>query len=252
MKLKFYRHATFLLTIDDTRILVDPMLRKKGSLPPIPSTLDLRRNPLEEFPGALPGLTDRDIVLITHHHFDHFDEVAARLLPKQVAVVTPENGAKRLERRGFQNIVPMRARQQVVLRDLTILATPVKHTERLGRLLYKPGLGYLIQGRRESTFVSGDTTYSKELVTCLQPYPIHVAILYGGGARLPILGRHTLSHREVLLLAEQLGPRHCVVVHLDSLNHCPERRHELRHAVVTSKLRSSVITPLPGEQYGFS
>lgn len=251
MKLKFYRHATFLLTIQDTRILVDPMYKKKGSLPPIPSTLDLRRNPLEEFPGALPELSDSDIVLITHHHFDHFDRTAAGALPKRVAVVTPENGIKRLKKEGFQNIVAMRARQRVEIRGLTILATPVKHAERLGGLLYKPGLGYLIQGCRETTFVSGDTTYFEELVTCLQPYPIDVAILFGGGARLPVLGRHTLSHREVLFLAEQLGPRHCVVVHLDSLNHCPESRQELRRAAVKSSLRSSVITPLPGEQYSF-
>jgi hypothetical protein len=116
------------------------MYQKKGNLPPIPTTLALRRNPLEEFPGSLPELSDSDIVLITHHDFDHFDRTAAGALPKRVAVVTPENGIKRLKKKGFQNIVAMRARQRVEIRGLTILATPVKHAEHLGGLLYKPGL----------------------------------------------------------------------------------------------------------------
>lgn len=198
MRLKFYRHATFMLTIDDRRLLVDPMYMKKGSLPPIPSTSNLLRNPLEDFPEAYPELADSDLVLITHHHFDHFDRLAARLLPSRVTIVTPENGAGRLRRMGFQSIVPMRPHRRLELHGLEILATPVKHTQRFGGLLHKRGLSYLMRTSRGNIFVSGDTTYFAELVACLQAHEIDLAILYGGGARIPILGRHTLSHEEVL------------------------------------------------------
>ncbi len=251
MRLKLFRHATLLLMIDDRRVLVDPMYMEKGSLPPIPTTLNLRRNPLDDFQGAYPELSDADVVLISHHHFDHFDRVAASLLPKGISIVTPRNGARRLRRMGFHDIYPIDPGEQLEINGLRIRATPVKHTQRLGKLLYKPGVGYLTQSSGENIFISGDTTYFTQLVGNLQDCRIDVAILYGGGARLPILGRHTLSHREVLLLAEQLDVRDCVVVHLDSLNHCPEGRRDLEKAIQLAGSKANVVAPLPGEELSF-
>jgi L-ascorbate metabolism protein UlaG (beta-lactamase superfamily) len=251
MKLKLFRHVTLLLMIDDRMVLVDPMYMKRGRLPPIPTTLKLKWNPLEDFSGAYPELSEADIVLITHHHFDHFDRVAASLLPKGIPIVTPRNGARRLRRMGFHDIHAMNAGEQLVIDRLRIRATPVKHAQRLGRLLYNPGVGYLIEASGGNIFISGDTTYFAQLVADLRGCRIDVAILYGGGARLPIFGRHTLSHREVLLLGEHLDVRDCVVVHLESLNHCPEGRRDLEKLMQSCGTKANVIAPLPGEELSF-
>lgn len=249
MRFKYYRHATFLLSINNTRILVDPMYMKKGHLPPIPSTFYLHTNPLEDFPGPFPKLTKRDILLVTHHHFDHFDKRAALEIPKDISVVSPLNGAKRLLKLGFENTFPMLPGQESALNGLCFHALPVKHSQRFEKLLYKPGLGYVIQHSGRMTYISGDTILFQELVDRLKVYSLDMAIFYGGGARIPVLGRHTLSHREILSMIQDLRPRQSAIVHLNSLNHCREDRSALQKLLDSSPSNSKVILPLPGEEY---
>lgn len=249
MRFKYYRHATFLLTINNTRILVDPMYMKKGHLPPIPSTLYLHKNPLEDFPGPFPRLSEKDILLITHHHFDHFDKRAALEIPKDVPVVSPLNGVKRLHKIGFQNSAPMLPGQESVIGDICFHAMPVKHSQRFNKLLYKPGLGYVLRHFGRNIYISGDTILFEELMARLKEFPPDMAVFYGGGARIPVLGRHTLSHREILSMIQDLCPRRSAVIHLNGLNHCREDRASLSKLLDSSPSDSKVILPLPGEEF---
>jgi len=251
MKLKYYRHATFLLEIDKTKILVDPMYMKKGHMPPIPSTLNLRRNPLEIFPENYPTMTDDDVVLITHHHFDHFDRKAAKELPKHLLVISPVNGIKRLRRKGFERIIPIHQDQEFVAKNFKIYGLPVKHAQRLEKMLYKTGLGYLIQFSKGTVYVSGDTILFDALTERLERFHIDIAIFYAGAARIPLLGRHTFSTEEILSLIKKLKPGNSVIVHLDVLNHCTEDRNHVKASIDSANLSSKVVFPLPSEEYFF-
>ncbi|WP_299266818.1 MBL fold metallo-hydrolase [Halorientalis sp.] len=67
------RHATLLLEVDDTTVLVDAMLSESGDVPPIPNSPNDRENPLVE-PVELPDVAlNYDAVLVTHRRRDHFD-----------------------------------------------------------------------------------------------------------------------------------------------------------------------------------
>jgi L-ascorbate metabolism protein UlaG (beta-lactamase superfamily) len=251
MKLKYYRHATFLLQINKTKILVDPMYMKKGRMPPVPSTLNLHRNPLKSFPGNYPTMTYDDVVLITHHHFDHFDRTAAKELPKHLLVISPVNGIKRLRRMGFERIIPIHQDQEFVAKNFRIHGLPVKHAQRLEKMLYKPGLGYLIQFSKGTVYVSGDTILFDAITDRLERFPIDLAIFYAGAARIPLLGRHTFSTEEILSLIKKLNPGNSVIIHLDVLNHCTEDRNHVKALIDLANLSSNVIFPLPGEEYSF-
>ena len=251
MRLKYYRHATFLLKIDNSRILVDPMYMKKGCIPPVPSTPRLQRNPLENFPEKYPKMSAEDVLLITHHHFDHFDSVAAKKLSKQLSIVTPANGFKRLRRKGFRKIIPMHPGQELDIKGFKIHAVPVKHTQRLQGMLYKPGLGYLIQYSKGTIYISGDTILFKELPDCLNKFRLDLAIFYGGAARIPLLGRHTLSAEEILSLIKDINPRNSAIIHLNALNHCTESCLDVRKWLDSADLSAKVILPLPGEECVF-
>jgi hypothetical protein len=211
MNFVFYRHATFVLRLGEFRLLVDPMYMSKGTALPVPSTLHLERNPLEDTPRPWPAIGRSDLLLITHHHFDHFDRQAARALPKDLIVITPANGEARLRRLGFSQIRPLRPGQGFEVGNLQIRALPVK----------------------------------------LSHVHLGLAVFYGGGAKIPVLGRHTLSHREVLYLFDRLRPDKAVVIHLDSLNHCLEKRSELRRMIETAHLSDRILLPLPGEEVVF-
>jgi L-ascorbate metabolism protein UlaG (beta-lactamase superfamily) len=251
MNFVFYRHATFVLRLGEFRLLVDPMYMSKGTALPVPSTLHLERNPLEDTPRPWPAIGRSDLLLITHHHFDHFDRQAARALPKDLIVITPANGEARLRRLGFSQIRPLRPGQGFEVGNLQIRALPVKHAQRLGPLLYKPGVGYLIGLDTASIYISGDTVFFDGILERLSHVHLGLAVFYGGGAKIPVLGRHTLSHREVLYLFDRLRPDKAVVIHLDSLNHCLEKRSELRRMIETAHLSDRILLPLPGEEVVF-
>lgn len=227
------------------------MYMRKGRIPPVPSTSNLHKNPLEHFPEEYPKMADGDIFLITHHHFDHFDSVAARMLSKQLFIVTPANGFKRLQRMGFLNITPMYPDQKCDVKGFKIHAVPVKHTQRLERFLYKPGLGYIIQSSKGIIYISGDTVLFKELSNYLKKYRVDLAFFYGGAARIPLLGRHTLSAEEIVSLIKHLNPQTSVIIHLDALNHCRESRNDVMNWISATNLSSKVILPLPGEEHVF-
>ncbi len=60
------RNATSLVTMNDKRILVDPMLSDVGQLPPVPFTRTLRRNPSVPLPVTLDTFDNIDAILLTH------------------------------------------------------------------------------------------------------------------------------------------------------------------------------------------
>jgi L-ascorbate metabolism protein UlaG (beta-lactamase superfamily) len=151
---------------------------------------------------------------------------------------------------GFCNVHAVAPRDVVPVSGIRIAALPVRHAERLPSLLYKPGVGYLVSSAGEpGVYISGDTVLCDDLVEALRACEIQAAILYGGGARIPILGRHTFSHREILTLAELLPSSTIVVVHLDCLNHCPETGDRLAATIEKAGLGQRVLLPIPGEQY---
>jgi hypothetical protein len=89
------------------------------------------------------------------------------------------------------------------------------------------------------------------LIKHLREFSLDLAIFYGGGARIPILGRHTLSHKEILSIIQELDPQKSVVIHLNSLNHCKENRSKLRDLIDNSPIPPKVSLPSPGEEYIF-
>ncbi len=84
MKIRFLRHATFILEYDGLKLLIDPMLGPEETRDALPNTPNPRRNPLTPLPISqdevsrfIDGL---DAVLVTHTHADHWDETAQAVL----------------------------------------------------------------------------------------------------------------------------------------------------------------------------
>mgnify|MGYP000353782925 CR=1 FL=1 len=101
MKIHHLRSATFIIESGETFILIDPMLGKKGSLPPF-SVLKAKpaRNPTVEMQNnAKELLTKVTHTLITHsrtlgikalQHADHLDSAGeAFLTSRNIPVATP-------------------------------------------------------------------------------------------------------------------------------------------------------------------
>ena len=106
MKFQQICSATSIVTFGGKRFLIDPMLSDQGHYPSVPETTDTGHgNPDCNLPCSIEDLFQVDAVIVTHLHFDHFDEVAARLLPKQLPVFSQsEEEARILTGYGFTDV----------------------------------------------------------------------------------------------------------------------------------------------------
>ena len=85
MLFKQIRSATSIVTFAGKRFLIDPMLAPANTYPIVPDApVCGPGNPTIELPCSIESLFNVDAIVVTHWHFDHFDEMAMRHLPKNI------------------------------------------------------------------------------------------------------------------------------------------------------------------------
>ena len=216
MKVQLVRHATLLIDSSAGRILVDPMLRPAASSPPIENTPNPRPNPLVELPFAVDEVLDGvDLCIVTHLHRDHFDD----LVPLDMPILTQPESAEELRSRGHTH---------VTTEHPSIPMTRGRHgTGEIGDAL-GPVSGWVIDG----VYIAGDTILCDEVHEARERYRPRATIVNAGGARFLEGAPIVMTAAEV---AELDGT--VVVVHLEAINHCLERRdayREIEGAIVPS------------------
>src|SRR3954470_21412125 len=134
----FIGTATLLIRLGGFTVLTDPNFLHQGQHAKLGYGLrSVRRTEpalgIEELPPV-------DLVVLSHHHGDHFDEVAAAGLDPDVPIVTTAHAAAKLRRQGFRRPIALEPWSgQVVHRGpyrLRVTALPGKHAPQpLGALL---------------------------------------------------------------------------------------------------------------------
>ena len=85
------RNATSKLTYNGIKILVDPFLAPKGYYPGIELAPTLEgkktRVPVVDLPLSIEEIIkDIDACIISHLHFDHWDDYTAKCIPKYIPI----------------------------------------------------------------------------------------------------------------------------------------------------------------------
>jgi L-ascorbate metabolism protein UlaG (beta-lactamase superfamily) len=167
-------HATVLIEAGGTRLLTDPLLRRRVA--------HLRR--VVPVP-PVPRLTSSDAVLISHAHLDHLDLPSLRRLPPSVPVVVPRGWAKLIRRAGLRDVTEVEIGDRSAIGALEVEATPAEHDGRrmpLGRTA--EALGYLVQGRH-SIYFAGDTDLFESMSDLAVNLDLALLPVAGWGPRLP-------------------------------------------------------------------
>lgn len=253
MKIQQIRNATIILELGPFRILVDPMLAKKGALPPLRVLSARQRNPVVELPDsaveAFEGVTH---CLITHcqkGHFDHLDRAAKRWLrERQIPVICTPHDAPHLAERGL-NIQPLPDNHEQPSPFLGGLIRTVRctHGEGLIGKLMEHGVGYLIEMPGEpSLYLAGDTILTaavREFVLRHQP---QVSVVPAGGARFDI-GDDIIMGVDEVLEFTRLSRGSVVANHLEAISHCPVTREELATAAIGAGVAHQLLIPADGQ-----
>lgn len=149
-------HATFLVDLGGVKILTDPVFSYRVS--PVsfagPKRLVRPAIPLKE-------LTDLDVIIISHAHYDHLDIASLRDVPnkERVTVVVPLGLGKYVEPFSFAAIHEVDWYDRVTVKGVELSAYPAIHWSNRTPFDINESLwmSYAIHGNGLTVFHTGDT-----------------------------------------------------------------------------------------------
>lgn len=220
--LLFIGNATMLLRVGGLTVLTDPTFVHRHTAVDIGYGMSTTR--LTDPAMDVADLPPLDLVLLSHLHGDHFDQVAEQELDHALPVVTTGQAAKELRKRGFANATGVDTWREVVVTRggsrLSITACPARHGPGITDLVLPDVMGSVLewttpQGVVRRLYISGDTLVHDALHEVPRRWPdLDVGVLHLGGTK--VLGILVTMDAEQGVEAMQLiGAGTTVPVHND-------------------------------------
>lgn len=180
--LTWFGHSTFLLSIDNKKILVDPMFGSVAS----PVSFAGSKRYSEDILKITDEMPPIDAVFITHDHYDHLDYPSIRKLKGKVDYFfVPLGVSAHLIRWGVskEKITELNWWDETEFHNLTIAFTPSKHFSSRGPINRNSTLwgGWVILGEQTRFYTSGDGGYDTHFKEIGRKYgPFDIALIEGG------------------------------------------------------------------------
>lgn len=250
MKIQLIRHATLIISVNNKRILVDPVLSEAGSMTPIKKVPNQKYNPLVALPISIDNITNCDAVLITHTHSDHFDEAAAKLLPKSIPIFCQPEDEIKLQSYGFSDVHPIN--DNYIWNNIHFNRTKGKHGHGLIAMKMAPVSGFVVSSQGEPTiYIAGDTVWCKEVKKSIKKFKPEIVICNCGGAQLSFGRPITMTTKDIHEICRRYANIDVVAVHMDAWNHCRLSRMDLKNYISTNNINSNVFIPGDGKLLNF-
>ncbi len=180
--LTWFGHSAFLLSIDNKKLLIDPMLGPTAS----PVSFIGSKRYSQDILHIIDEMPPIDAVLLTHDHYDHLDYSSIKKLKCKVNhFFVPLGVGAHLMRWGVSshNITELNWWDEVELGGITLAFTPSKHFSGRGVLNRDSTLwgGWVILGENTRFYTSGDGGYDAHFKEVGDKYgPFTLALMEGG------------------------------------------------------------------------
>ena len=218
----FIGTATTLIQAGGFTLLTDPNFLHRGDRAYVGLGLSTRRRTEPALsPAQLPPL---DAIVLSHHHGDHFDRIAAAELDHDLPVITNAHAARKLRSQGFRAPVALANWETQVLRrgdaELRVTSLPGKHAPEPLGFVIPPVMGILLDfsvggERRLRLYITGDTLFYEGIVEIARRCPdIDLCVIHLGGTRIAGV-LLTMDGRQGAAALRVVAPRAAIPVHYD-------------------------------------
>jgi L-ascorbate metabolism protein UlaG (beta-lactamase superfamily) len=219
----FIGNATMLIRYAGFTILTDPTFIHMHEKVHIGYGLSATR--LTNPAIAIKELPPLDLVLLSHFHGDHFDQVAVRELDKSLPIVTTPHATEELSLRGFTKPEKLETWESIsfVKGDvqLNITATPGRHGPLPVAIFLPQVMGSILDFQTNDSshqhllrlYITGDTLVFDEIKEIPKQYPnIDIALLHLGGTT--VMGiMVTMDAKEGIEMFKIINPKKAIPIH---------------------------------------
>jgi L-ascorbate metabolism protein UlaG (beta-lactamase superfamily) len=255
-QITFTGTATTVIRIAGFTILTDPNFLHRGDRAYLGLGLSTRR--LTEPALSVPQLPALDFIVLSHHHGDHFDRIAARDLDHGLPVVTEPHAARKLRAQGFRAPVGLANWQsQAFARDGTevrVTSVPAKHAPRPLGYALPPVMGSVLDfsrggQRRLRLYITGDTLLHDGIGAIAERFAgIDLCLIHLGGTRVAGI-LLTMDGRQGAEALRVIGPREAIPVHYADYPVFKSPLADFRRAVERARLPVRIRYLDRGETY---
>jgi len=250
MQIQLIRNATLRMAYANRQFVTDPFLAVKHSLR---SFADISPNPLVDLPCSPEEVVEGiEMVVVSHLHPDHFDQMAQELLPKNLPLFCQPGDEVALAEKGFQSVVAVE--QSTQWQGITLTRTPAQHgtgvwIERMGNVS-----GFVFQAENEPTvYWAGDTIWYEPVEQVITDFQPDVIITHSSGAKFGDSDPIVMDAEQTIAVCRAAPKTVVIAVHLESLDHGTVSRADLRAAAEAQGIGSEqLLIPADGEQLNFN
>lgn len=253
MNIHQIRNATIVVEYVGKKFLIDPMLAEKGTYPPFPnSPRQDQNNPLVSLPTSIDNIIkDIDAVIVTHLHYDHWDDAAKEALPKETKIFAQnEEDATEIRNAGFQNVEVLQ--DDTKFEGIQLVKTKGEHGR--GEILKLAGLvcGVIFKHPTEKTlYVAGDTVWYEEVQKVIETNKPEVIVVNAGDNQFFQGGSLVMGKDDVYEVYKAAPEAKIICVHMEAVNHWGLSKEELKIFTKEKEIAANVLVPNDGESYTF-
>lgn len=192
-----------MIDLDGIRLVTDPLLRNRIG--------HLRRQVNQD---SMPLIGRPDIILLSHHHFDHLDLPSLRSLGNSSLIVGGPGTVRYLGRKGFRNVTELEPGHGKTVGRLRIEAVTALHDGRRSPLHPRnQAVGFLIRGST-TIYFAGDTDIFPEMADFAGITDTALLPVWGWGHRL---GPGHMDPQRAVAALELIQPRLAIPIHWGTL-----------------------------------
>ncbi len=221
-QITFIGTATTVISVAGFTILTDPNFLHQGDRAYLGLGLSTKR--LTEPALSIQQLPTLDFIVLSHHHGDHFDRVAARDLDHSLPIVTEPHAARKLRSQGFRSPIPLLTWQsQSYTRgetEVRVTSVPAKHAPRPLGYLIPPVMGSVLDFSRSGQrllriYITGDTLMHEGIGAIAGRFPdVDLCLIHLGGTRIAGVLLTMDAHQGIEAL-RVIAPREAIPIHYD-------------------------------------